>query len=43
MDMKYSTFIHTLKTKKVTIDRKVLAQMAAEQPAMFEKLVEKIK
>ena len=43
MDMKYSTFIHALKVKKVGIDRKVLAQMASEQPAMFEKLVEKVK
>jgi large subunit ribosomal protein L20 len=43
MDMKYSTFMHALKVKKVGIDRKILAQMASEQPSMFEKLVEKIK
>lgn len=43
MGLKYSTFTHALKVKKVGIDRKILAQMASEQPAMFEKLVEKIK
>lgn len=43
MGLKYSTFIHTLKEKKVGLDRKMLAQIAAEHPTMFEKLVEKLK
>ena len=43
MDMKYSTFIHTLKEKNIIVDRKILAQMASEHPTMFEKFVEKVK
>ncbi len=43
MDMKYSTFIHTLKQKNIGIDRKILSQMASDHPVMFEKLVEKVK
>jgi large subunit ribosomal protein L20 len=39
----YSKFIALLKSKKVEIDRKVLSQMAVENPAVFAKLVEKIK
>ena len=43
LGLKYSTFIHSLKEKKIGLDRKVLAQMASEQPAMFEKVVESLK
>jgi large subunit ribosomal protein L20 len=43
MGLHYSTFMHSLKEKNVGLDRKILAQLAAEQPAMFEKLVEKVK
>jgi large subunit ribosomal protein L20 len=43
LGLKYSTFMHSLKEKNVALDRKVLAQLASEQPAMFEKLVEKVK
>ncbi len=36
---KYSNFIKTLKDNKVEMDRKVLAQIAVEEPEAFEKLV----
>lgn len=39
----YSQFIGNLKTKKVEIDRKVLSQIANEQPKVFEKIVEFVK
>lgn len=39
----YSKFIKKLVDKKIEIDRKVLSQMAAENPQVFQKLVEKVK
>lgn len=39
----YSTFINKLKTKKIEIDRKILAQLAVEQPEVFSTFLEKIK
>ncbi len=39
----YSSFINRLKTKKIELDRKILAQIALEYPKVFEKIVEKIK
>ena len=39
----YSQFIGNLKTKEVEIDRKVLSQLANEQPKVFEKIVEFVK
>lgn len=39
----YSKFIAALKAKKVELDRKVLAEIAAEHPEVFEKIVEKVK
>jgi len=39
----YSTFINKLKVKKIELDRKILAQIAVEQPTVFEKLLEKVK
>jgi large subunit ribosomal protein L20 len=41
--LKYSAFIKTLKEKKVDLDRKVLSQMAMENPTIFAKLIEKLK
>ena len=41
--LKYSKFIKTLKDKKIEIDRKVLSQMAIENPQMFKKLLEEVK
>jgi len=42
-DIKYSTFINGLKNKKIELDRKVLSQIARENPEEFKKLVEKVK
>jgi large subunit ribosomal protein L20 len=38
---KYSDFIKTLKENKVELDRKVLSQIAVEEPEAFEKIVKK--
>ena len=39
--MTYSQFISGLKKATIEIDRKILADMAVDQPAMFKALVEK--
>lgn len=39
----YSAFIKTLSTKKVDLDRKVLSQMAVENPAIFAKMMDSVK
>jgi large subunit ribosomal protein L20 len=41
--MTYSKFINLLKTKKVELDRKVLSQIAIDYPAVFKKIIEKVK
>ncbi len=41
--LKYSAFIKTLKDKKIELDRKVLSQMAVENPNIFEKFIETVK
>jgi len=38
----YSTFINALKKSGSTLNRKVLADLAKEQPEAFERLVKKI-
>lgn len=38
----YSKFIAGLKSQKIELDRKVLAEIAAEKPAVFEKIVGKV-
>jgi large subunit ribosomal protein L20 len=43
LGMSYSRFIDALKKKNITLDRKVLAQLAAEHPAIFAKIVEAVK
>lgn len=40
---KYSTFIKKLKDNKIELDRKILSQLAVEQPEIFKKVVEKAK
>ncbi len=40
---KYSTFINLMKKKNIELDRKVLSQLAMDNPDIFTKLVEKIK
>lgn len=42
-EIKYSTFINGLKKKKIELDRKVLADLAKNEPESFRKLVEKVK
>ncbi len=39
----YSEFINMLKVKAVDLDRKVLADLAMNEPASFKKLVESVK
>jgi large subunit ribosomal protein L20 len=39
----YSTFIGGLKKKNIELDRKVLSQIAVEQPKIFKKIVELVK
>lgn len=43
MGLTYSKFVNLLKTNKIALDRKVLAQIAVEHPKVFEKIVEKVK
>ncbi len=42
-DMSYSTFINGLKKAEITLDRKILAEIAVSDPAGFTVLVEKAK
>ena len=39
----YSEFIHKLNQKGVTLDRKILADLAMNEPETFKKLVESVK
>ncbi|MEX0877825.1 MAG: 50S ribosomal protein L20 [Candidatus Spechtbacterales bacterium] len=39
----YSKFIHSLKENNVELDRKVLADLAENEPEVFGKVVEKVK
>ncbi len=39
----YNQFMHQLKTQKIEIDRKILAQLAHQHPQIFAALVEKTK
>ena len=42
-DMNYSTFMHGLKKAGIELDRKILADMAMNNPAAFAKVVEQAK
>lgn len=42
-ELSYSKFIKVLKDKKIDLDRKVLSQMAMEEPKVFEKFMEEVK
>lgn len=42
-DLSYSKFIKILKDKKIELDRKVLSQMAMENPETFAKLMEEVR
>ncbi|MFA6047236.1 MAG: 50S ribosomal protein L20 [Parcubacteria group bacterium] len=41
--LKYSTFIKTLSDKKIEVDRKVMSQMAMDDPKVFVKFLEAVK
>ena len=41
--LSYSKFIDGLKKNKIELDRKILAELAKNQPKIFEKIVEKVK
>jgi large subunit ribosomal protein L20 len=43
LGMSYSRFIDALKKHKIELDRKVLSQIAADYPKVFEKIVEEVK
>lgn len=42
-DIKYSEFINALAKKNIDIDRKILADLAKNEPAAFEAVVNKVK
>ncbi len=39
--LSYSKFMAALKAKKIELDRKILAEIAAERPEVFKKIFEK--
>ena len=41
-DISYSQFISKLKNKNIELDRKILSQIALEEPQVFDNLVKKI-
>lgn len=41
--LSYSQFIHGLKRAQITLDRKVLAALAIDQPVQFDEIVAKAK
>lgn len=43
LGLKYSTFIHSLKEKNISINRKTLSELALNYPSIFEKFVNHIK
>ncbi len=42
-EMKYSTFINAMKQKNIELDRKVLSQMAMENPDVFTQFIKSVK
>lgn len=42
-EIKYSVFINTLKNKKIELNRKVLSEIAINDPATFKAIVESVK
>jgi large subunit ribosomal protein L20 len=41
--MSYSRFINALAKKKIVIDRKILSELAINEPKVFEKIVNEVK
>ena len=42
-DLSYSKFIALLKEKKIELNRKILAELATEDPETFKKIVDEVK
>lgn len=42
-DLSYSQFINKLKKARIELDRKILADLALNEPKIFQKIVEKAK
>ncbi len=42
-DLSYSQFIHGLKLAKIELDRKILAQLALEEPQEFSLVIDQVK
>lgn len=42
MGLSYSTFAHALRKRGVTLNRKMLAELARRYPEIFKKIVEKV-
>ena len=42
-DLTYSKFINLLKKSKIELNRKVLAEMAGNQPAIFSAIIKEVK
>ena len=38
----YSTFIHSLKLKNIELDRKILSELAMNNPEQFKKLIAQV-
>lgn len=43
LGMSYSKFMGALKQNEIGLDRKVLSELAAKQPEIFEKIVKEVK
>ncbi len=43
LGLSYSKFIGGLKKKNIEVDRKILSQLVAKYPAIFERIVEEVK
>jgi large subunit ribosomal protein L20 len=43
LDISYSKLMGALKAKGIALDRKILSQLAAKEPAIFKKIVEAVK
>jgi large subunit ribosomal protein L20 len=41
--LKYSTFMHSLKSHQIELDRKILSDIAIRDPQTFTKLIEAVK
>jgi len=41
-DMQYSRFIKQLKDQGIAVDRKIMATLAKDRPAAFERFIEKV-